>query len=178
MDILKLTHAVDRVSDVAGYIAKWLVLLACVVSAGNAVIRYLFSYSSNGWLEIQWYMFGGIVLLGAAQTLRLNEHVRIDLLYSNVSDRTRLWIDVMGFVFFLLPVMGYLVYLTWPFFLSSFNSGEVSMNAGGLILWPAKILLPIGFALLFLQGLAELAKRIAALKGAIKIDTHYEAPLQ
>ncbi|WP_420833391.1 TRAP transporter small permease subunit [[Pseudomonas] carboxydohydrogena] len=168
----------DRVSDVAGYIAKWLVLLACLVSAGNAVIRYLFSYSSNGWLEIQWYMFGGIVLLGAAQTLRLNEHVRIDLLYSNVSDRARLWIDVFGFVVFLLPVMAYLVYLTWPFFLNSFRSGEVSMNAGGLILWPAKILLPTGFALLFLQGLAELAKRIAALKGAIKIDTHYEAPLQ
>jgi TRAP-type mannitol/chloroaromatic compound transport system permease small subunit len=176
--ILTFTRAVDRASDVAGFIAKWLVLLACLVSAGNAIIRYLFSYSSNGWLEIQWYMFGGIVLLGAAQTLRLNEHVRIDLLYSNVSDRARLWIDVFGFVVFLLPVMAYLTYLTWPFFFNSFRSGEVSMNAGGLTLWPAKALLPIGFALLFLQGLAELAKRIAALKGAIKIDTHYEAPLQ
>ena len=178
MNILKLTSAIDRASDIAGYIAKWLVLLACVVSAGNAIIRYLFSYSSNGWLEIQWYMFGGIVLLGAAQTLRLNEHVRIDLLYSNVSDRTRLWIDVFGFVCFLLPVMAYLVYLTWPFFLNAFRTNEMSMNAGGLILWPAKLLLPVGFALLFLQGLAELAKRIAALKGEIKIDTHYEAPLQ
>jgi len=176
--ILAFTRAVDRASDVAGFIAKWLVLLACLVSAGNAIIRYLFSYSSNGWLEIQWYMFGGIVLLGAAQTLRLNEHVRIDLLYSNVSDRARLWIDVFGFIVFLLPVMAYLTYLTWPFFFNSFRSGEVSMNAGGLTLWPAKALLPIGFALLFLQGLAELAKRIAALKGAIKIDTHYEAPLQ
>lgn len=178
MTILTFTRAVDRASDVAGFIAKWLVLLACLVSAGNAIIRYLFSYSSNGWLEIQWYMFGGIVLLGAAQTLRLNEHVRIDLLYSNVSDRARLWIDVFGFIVFLLPVMAYLTYLTWPFFFNSFRSGEVSMNAGGLTLWPAKALLPIGFALLFLQGLAELAKRIAALKGAIKIDTHYEAPLQ
>lgn len=178
MDILKVTRAVDRVSDVAGYIAKWLVLLACLVSAGNAIVRYLVSYSSNGLLEIQWYMFGGIVLLGAAQTLRLNEHVRVDLLYSSVSDRTRLWIDIVGFTFFLLPVMAYLVYLTWPFFLNSFKSKEVSMNAGGLILWPAKALLPLGFSLLFIQGLAELAKRIAALKGALQIDTHYEAPLQ
>ncbi|MBN8970373.1 MAG: TRAP transporter small permease subunit [Rhizobiales bacterium] len=178
MDFLKLTRIADGISDVAGYVAKWLVLLACVVSAGNAVVRYLFSYSSNGLLEIQWYMFGGIVLLGAAQTLRLNEHVRVDLLYSSVSDRTRLWIDIFGFTFFLLPVMAYLIDLTWPFFYNSFKSGEMSMNAGGLILWPAKALLPLGFSLLFLQGLAELVKRIAALTGKLRIDTHYEAPLQ
>lgn len=178
LDIVKLTRVADGISDVAGYIAKWLVLLACLVSAGNAIVRYLISYSSNGWLEIQWYMFGGIVLLGAAQTLRLNEHVRVDLLYSWVSDRTRLWIDIFGFTIFLLPVMGYLTYLTLPFFLQSFASKEMSMNAGGLILWPAKALLPAGFILLFIQGLAELTKRIAALAGAIRIDTHYEAPLQ
>lgn len=178
LDIVKLTRVADGISDVAGYIAKWLVLLACLVSAGNAVVRYLISFSSNGLLEIQWYMFGGIVLLGAAQTLRLNEHVRVDLLYSWVSDRTRLWIDIFGFTIFLLPVMGYLTYLTLPFFLQSFESKEMSMNAGGLILWPAKVLLPTGFILLFIQGLAELAKRIAALTGAIRIDTHYEAPLQ
>ena len=178
LDIVKFTRVADSISDVAGFIAKWLVLLACVVSAGNAVVRYLISYSSNGLLEIQWYMFGGIVLLGAAQTLRLNEHVRVDLLYSWVSDKTRLWIDIFGFTFFLLPVMAYLVYLTWPFFLASFESKEMSMNAGGLILWPAKLLLPVGFALLLMQGAAELAKRIAALTGAMRIDTHYEAPLQ
>ncbi len=178
LDIVKFTRVVDGISDVAGYIAKWLVLLACLVSAGNAIVRYLISFSSNGLLEIQWYMFGGIVLLGAAQTLRLNEHVRVDLLYSWVSDRTRLWIDIFGFTVFLLPVMAYLTYLTWPFFFNSFQSKELSMNAGGLILWPAKALLPTGFALLFIQGLAELAKRIAALAGAIRIDTHYEAPLQ
>lgn len=178
LDIVKLTRVADGISDVAGYIAKWLVLLACLVSAGNAVVRYLISFSSNGLLEIQWYMFGGIVLLGAAQTLRLNEHVRVDLLYSWVSDRTRLWIDIFGFTIFLLPVMAYLTYLTLPFFLQSFESKEMSMNAGGLILWPAKALLPTGFILLFIQGLAELAKRIAALTGAIRIDTHYEAPLQ
>lgn len=178
MDFIRFTRAIDGLSDLAGYIAKWLVLFACLVSAGNAIVRYLISYSSNGLLEIQWYMFGGIVLLGAAQTLRLNEHVRVDLLYSNVSDKTRLWIDIFGFTVFLLPVMAYLVYLTWPFFFISFKSGEMSMNAGGLILWPAKALLPLGFALLFLQGLAELAKRIAALAGALRLDTHYEAPLQ
>lgn len=178
MDVVKITRVIDGISDVFGFIAKWLVLLACLVSAGNAVVRYLISYSSNGLLEIQWYMFGGVVLLGAAQTLRLNEHVRVDLLYSNVSDKARLWIDIFGFTVFLLPVMAYLMYLTWPFFVSSFESKEMSMNAGGLILWPAKLLLPVGFALLFLQGLAELAKRIAALTGAMRIDTHYEAPLQ
>lgn len=178
LDIEKLTRVADGISDVASYIAKWLVLLACLVSAGNAVVRYLISFSSNGLLEIQWYMFGAIVLLGAAQTLRLNEHVRVDLLYSWVSDRTRLWIDIFGFTIFLLPVMAYLTYLTLPFFLQSFESKEMSMNAGGLILWPAKALLPAGFIVLFIQGLAELAKRIAAMTGAIRIDTHYEAPLQ
>lgn len=178
VDIVKLTRVIDGISDAFGFIAKWLVLFACLVSAGNATVRYLISYSSNGLLEIQWYMFGGIVLMGAAQTLRLNEHVRVDLLYSNVTDRGRLWIDVFGLVIFLLPVMAYLFYLTWPFFMTSLRSGELSMNAGGLILWPAKALLPLGFALLFLQGLAELAKRLAALAGAMRIDTHYEAPLQ
>jgi TRAP-type mannitol/chloroaromatic compound transport system permease small subunit len=165
-------------SDGFGFVAKWLVLLACVVSAGNATIRYLFNFSSNGWLEIQWYMFGGIVLLGAAQTLRLNEHVRVDLLYSWVSDRTRLLIDIFGFTFFLLPAMTYLVYLTWPFFLQSWRLQEYSNNAGGLIVWPIKLVLPVGLALLWLQGLAELIKRVAAFVGTAKIDTRYEAPLQ
>ncbi len=178
MNVIKLTRVIDSLSDAAGFAAKWLVLFACLISAGNAVIRYLFSYSSNGWLEIQWYMFGGIVFFGAAQTLRLNEHVRVDLLYSAVSDKARLWIDIVGFTVFLLPVTTYLTYLTWPFFLNSFRSMEMSMNAGGLILWPAKILLPLGFALLFLQGLAELLKRIAALTGTLRLDTRYEAPLQ
>jgi TRAP-type mannitol/chloroaromatic compound transport system permease small subunit len=169
---------IDGLSDVFGFIAKWLVLLACVVSAGNATIRYLFNYSSNGWLEIQWYMFAGIVFLGAAQTLRLNEHVRVDLLYSAVSDRTRLLIDIFGIIIFLLPAMAYLTYMTLPFFLNSWRLQEMSSNAGGLILWPVKLILPVGFAMLFLQGAAELAKRIAALAGVVKIDTHYEAPLQ
>ena len=178
MDVIKITNTVDWLSDVFGFIAKWLVLLACLVSAGNATIRYLLNYSSNGWLEIQWYMFGGIVLLGAAQTLRCNEHVRVDLLYSNVSDRARLWIDIVGFAIFLLPVMTYLIYLTTPFFLNSYRLQETSSNAGGLILWPVKLVLPLGFVLLWLQGVAELIKRIAGLAGVVKVDTHYEAPLQ
>lgn len=178
MNLQKFFRAVDTLSDVFGFIAKWLVLLACLVSAGNAMIRYLFNYSSNGWLEIQWYMFGGIVFFGAAQTLRMNEHVRVDLLYSAVSDRTRLWIDIAGFTLFLLPAMTYLTYLTWPFFVRSWELQEVSSNAGGLILWPVKAMLPIGFALLWLQGIAELLKRLAALAGVVKVDTHYEAPLQ
>lgn len=176
--LLAASGVVDRVSDAFGYIAKWLVLLACLVSAGNAGIRYLFSYSSNGWLEIQWYMFAGIVFLGASQTLRLNEHVRVDVIYSVISDRARLWIDILGITFFLLPVTIYLAYLTVPFALTSFQQQEFSNNAGGLILWPVKAVLPIGFIMLFFQGAAELVKRIAALVGLVRVDTKYEAPLQ
>jgi len=178
VDVIKFTRVVDGLSDIFGFVAKWLVLLACLISAGNATIRYLFNYSSNGLLEIQWYMFAGIVFLGAAQTLRLNEHVRVDLLYSAVSDRTRLWIDIVGITLFLIPAMAFLLYLTTPFFLNSWRLQETSSNAGGLILWPVKMILPLGFVLLLLQGFAELAKRIAALAGVVKLDTHYEAPLQ
>jgi TRAP-type mannitol/chloroaromatic compound transport system permease small subunit len=178
VDVLKFTRAIDALSDAFGFVAKWLVLFACLVSAGNATIRYLFNYSSNGWLEIQWYMFAGIVFLGASQTLRLNEHVRVDLVYSAISDRARLWVDIIGIVLFLLPAMAYLTYMTLPFFWNSWQSQEVSSNAGGLILWPVKLILPLGFGMLLLQGAAELAKRIAALAGVVKIDTHYEAPLQ
>ncbi len=150
--LLSVGGVVDRVSDLFGYIAKWLVLFACLVSAGNAVIRYLFNYSSNAWLEIQWWMFAGIVLLGASQTLRLNEHVRVDIIYSTISDRARLWIDILGIIFFLLPVAFYLSYLTVPFFITSFRQQEFSNNAGGLILWPVKAVLPLGFILLFFRG--------------------------
>jgi len=176
--LLAVGGVIDRLSDLFGYLAKWLVLFACVVSAGNAIVRYLFNYSSNGWLEIQWWMFAGIVLLGASQTLRLNEHVRVDIFYAIMSDRGRLWVDVLGITFFLLPVTFYLSYLTVPFFVTSFQQQEFSNNAGGLILWPVKGVLPLGFILLFLQGTAELTKRIAALIGIVRLDTTYEAPLQ
>jgi TRAP-type mannitol/chloroaromatic compound transport system permease small subunit len=176
--LLAVSRGIDAVSRTAGLVADWLVLAACLISAGNATIRYLFSYSSNGWLEIQWYLFGALVFLGASYTLKENGHVRVDLVYSSVSDRARLWIDAIGFVVFLIPTCLYLAYLCIPFFVRSFQIGEMSNNAGGLILWPIKLALPLGFALLALQGVSELIKRIAALQGEVKLDTHYEQPLQ
>ena len=176
--LLAFSRAIDRLSRGAGIVADWLVLAACLVSAANATIRYLFSYSSNSWLEIQWYLFGAVVFLGASYTLKENGHVRVDLVYSSVSDRARLWIDAVGFVVFLIPTCLYLAYLCTPFFVRSFQIGEMSNNAGGLILWPIKLALPLGFVLLALQGVSELIKRIAALQGQVTLDTHYEQPLQ
>ena len=169
---------IDRISALAGEIATYMVLFACLISAGNAAIRYGFSYSSNGWLEIQWYLFGGIVMLGTSQTLKMNEHVRVDLFYSSRSDRGRMWIDVLGLVLFFFPVMIFLTWLSIPFFTQSWRSGEMSNNAGGLIIWPAKLLLPIGFGLLTLQGLSELIKRILVLQGEMKLEVKYEKPVQ
>lgn len=162
---LQFSRGVDAISAAFGFVAEWCVLAACTVAAGNAVVRYLFSWSSNAWLEVQWYLFAGVVLLGAAYTLRRNGHVRVDLVYGSVSERTRLWIDLFGIIFFLLPGMVLLAWMTWPFFWDAFVRGEGSPNAGGLIRWPVKILLPIGFTLVALQGIAELIKRIAALRG-------------
>ena len=159
-------------------IANWLVLLACLISAGNAMSRYLFSISSNGWLEIQWYMFAGMVLLGAPYTLKMNEHVRVDLVYGMVSERTRIWIDILGGFLFLLPICVILTYFTWPWFLESWHQNEGSSNAGGLVRWPVKLLLPVGFGLMILQGISEIIKRIAALEHLIDIEFKYEKPLQ
>jgi TRAP-type mannitol/chloroaromatic compound transport system permease small subunit len=176
--LLRLSSAIDAVTQKLSVVADWLVLLACLVSAGNASIRYLFSYSSNGWLEIQWYMFGALVLLGASHTLRMNEHVRVDVVYSSVPERAQLWIDALGLVVFFLPVTIFLTFITLPFFVNSFLQQEVSNNAGGLILWPIKAVLPVGFFLLVLQGVSELIKRVAAIMGLLRLDTHYEKPLQ
>ncbi|EHS49131.1 Tripartite ATP-independent periplasmic transporter DctQ component [Rhizobium sp. PDO1-076] len=176
--LLAFSRIVDRISEVVGRFAGYLVLLCCLISAGNALIRYAFNYSSNGWLEIQWYLFAFIVLIGASHTLRLNEHVRVDLIYGSVSDRTRLWIDVFGIIFLLLPACAYLAWLAWPVFHLSFQQGEVSSNSGGLIRWPVKFIIFAGFALLTLQGVSELIKRIAGLRGILQVDTTYEKPLQ
>ncbi|WP_137155810.1 TRAP transporter small permease subunit [Rhizobium sp. FKL33] len=197
--LLSLSNGIDAVSKKFGQIADYLVLICSLICAGNAIVRYLFSMSSNGWLEIQWYMFGAMVLLGASYTLKMNEHVRVDLVYGSVSARARLWIDIIGITLFLLPVSILFAVLCWPFFFSSIASCftertgagaldavaalwstacEQSSNAGGLIRWPVKILLVLGFLLLALQGLSELIKRIAALKGAVEVDTTYEKPLQ
>jgi TRAP-type mannitol/chloroaromatic compound transport system permease small subunit len=176
--LLLLSRAIDRLNAEFGVIANWLVLLACLISAGNAASRYLFSASSNAWLEIQWYLFAGMVLLGAPYTLKMNEHVRVDLVYGMVSERTRIWIDIICGFLFLLPICLILTYFTWPWFVESWTIGEVSSNAGGLVRWPVKLMLPVGFALMALQGVSEIIKRIAALERVIEADFKYEKPLQ
>lgn len=176
--LLAFSRAIDALNETFGRLADYCVLIACLISAGNATVRYLLSYSTNGLLEIQWYLFGAVVLLGAPYTLKRNEHVRVDLLYMSLTPRGRLWIDTLGFVLILIPAGIYLTLLSFPFFWQSFVSDEMSQNAGGLILWPAKLLLPLGFALLTVQGVSELIKRVAALAGAIEIETDYEKPLQ
>ena len=176
--LLKLSRGIDSINDRFGEIANWLVLLACLISAGNAASRYLLSASSNAWLEVQWYMFAGMVLLGGPYTLKVNEHVRVDVLYSAVGERARLWIDILGGLLFLLPICVILVYFTWPWFVGSWSINEVSPNAGGLIRWPVKLLLPVGFAWMAVQGLSELIKRVAALRGQLSAEFTYEKPLQ
>ena len=176
--LLKLSRGIDWFNSQLAVVANWLVLLAAVISAGNAASRYVFSESSNGWLEIQWYMFAGMVLLGAPYTLKMNEHVRVDLVYGMVSERTRIWIDIVGGVLFLLPICVILTYFTWPWFVESWRLNEESSNAGGLLRWPVKLLLPVGFFLMALQGVSEIIKRIAALEHVIDIEFKYEKPLQ
>jgi TRAP-type mannitol/chloroaromatic compound transport system permease small subunit len=176
--LLIFTGAIDWLNEKFGVLANWLVLLACLISAGNAGSRYLFSESSNGWLEIQWYMFAGMVLLGAPYTLKMNEHVRVDLFYGMASERTRIWIDIVGSVLFLLPICVIFTYFTWPWFIESWRINETSSNAGGLARWPVKLVLPVGFALMALQGISEIIKRIAALEHVIDVEFKYEKPLQ
>lgn len=176
--LLAFSRAVDWANERFGHVAEYCVLAACMISAGNATVRYLLSFSTNGLLEIQWYLFGAVVLLGAPYTLKMNGHVRVDLVYMMLSPRGRLWVDTLGFILILIPTTIYLTILSWPFFWRAFVSDEMSQNAGGLILWPAKLLLPLGFALLVLQGLSELIKRIAALRGEVMVSTDYEKPLQ
>src|SRR5262249_15798666 len=165
-------------NDRFGLIANWLVLIACLISAGNAASRYAFSLSSNAWLEVQWYMFAGMVLLGAPYTLKVNEHVRVDLLYGAASERARLWIYLLGGILFLLPICIILVYFTWPWFVDSWRLNEGSSNAGGLIRWPVKLILPVGFGLMALQGVSEIIKRLDALIRHQHLPYEYEKPLQ
>lgn len=176
--LLKISFAVDWISERLGYIASLAVLLTALISAGNAFVRYLLDISSNGWLEIQWYLFAGIVMLGAPVVLRLNEHVRVDLLYGRLKGNGPVYVDLFGLIFFLLPVMGLLAYLSWPLLVKMYVTNEMSNNAGGLVRWPAMALLPIGFALMVAQGLSEIVKRVAYLMHMYEMDTHYERPLQ
>ena len=164
---LALSGAIDAITERIGRFVYWLILVVVVISAANAVVRKAFNYSSNAYLEIQWYLFSAIFLLGAGYTLMRNEHVRIDIISGRLSARTQNWIDVFGIVFFLFPMAIVIGWLSWPLLLDSFVRHEVSTNAGGLIIWPARLLVPVGFALLVLQGVSELIKRIAFLRGHI-----------
>ena len=176
--LLALARGMDRLSDGFGALAAWAALLSCLISAANAVVRYGLDFGSNAFLEIQWYLFAACVMLGAAQVLRLNEHVRVDIFYSRLSGRGKVWVDLLGLLLFLLPVMSFAGWLSWGFFWSRFQSGEMSPNAGGVIRWPVALLLPLGFGLVTLQGLAEAIKRVAWLTGQHEMDTQYERPLQ
>lgn len=178
--LLALSRAIDFVNEHIGRVVYWLVLVVALISAGNATSRYALNMASNAWLELQWYLFAAIFLLCAGYTLLHNEHIRIDVLSSRLSRRTQIWIDVFGMVFFLLPMTLFIMWLSWPIFMNAWTSGEISGNAGGLIRWPARLLIPIGFFLLSLQGVSELIKRIAYLKGLIPdpVEKHADPALE
>ena len=176
--LLAFSRVVDAMNERLSYIANWLVLLSCLISAGNAFSRYAFSISSNAWLEIQWYMFAAMVMLGTSYTLKRNEHVRVDIVFSNLSTRRQIGVDIFGGILFLMPATLIMAYLSWPIFHNSWVEGEISSNAGGLVRWPVKIFIPLGFALLSLQGISELIKRFAMLTGHMEANLHYERPLQ
>lgn len=166
--LLKISNVIDAINERVGSIIKWCILAAVLISTVNAIIRKVFNNSSNAWLEAQWYLFAAVFMLGAAYTFLRNEHIRIDIVTSNFSKRTRDWIDVMGHVLFLLPFCWLMIWHGIPFFMRSFSINEASMNAGGLVQWPAKVLIPAGFILLFAQGISELIKRVAILRGDLE----------
>lgn len=163
--LLRISRGIDAVTSRVGRAVYWLVLVAVLVSAGNAVVRKLFSISSNAWLELQWYLFAAVFMLAAAYTLQRNEHIRIDIISGRLSKRARDWIDVVGHCLFLLPMSALMIYQLLPWVIDGIRSGEVSPNAGGLVLWPARLVVLAGFVLLFVQGLSELVKRIAVMRG-------------
>ena len=165
--LLSLSRIIDRLNERVGHAFYWLVLVTVLISAANAIVRKVFNYSSNGLLEIQWYFFSTIFLFLAGYTLLRNEHVRIDVISSRLSKRAQAWIDILGTLFFLLPMAILLMWLSWPVFVDAYQRNEISTNAGGLIIWPARLLVPVGFLLLVAQGVSELIKRIAFLNGLI-----------
>lgn len=166
--LLSISRMIDGINEWIGKQVSWLILVAVLVSAGNAIVRKAFNISSNAWLEAQWYLFGAVFMLAAAYTLKQNEHIRIDIFYGGKSKRTQDWIDLFGHVFFLLPLTSLMVYLLIPNTLSAYRSGEVSSNAGGLILWPSKFILLLGFVLLLFQCFSEIIKRIAIMRGIME----------
>ena len=169
--LLGLARGIDRFNTVVGRAVSWLILLAVVVSAGNAIVRKIFSTSSNMWLELQWYLYGAAFMGAAAYTLLENEHIRIDLVYGAWSRKVQHWIDLIGHVLFLMPFTILMVYYLYPYALRSYERGEGSASFGGLLLWPAKTILLVGFVLLFFQGISEIIKKIAVMRGLIE-DKH------
>jgi TRAP-type mannitol/chloroaromatic compound transport system permease small subunit len=174
--LLALARAIDALTERIGKIVIWLVLVATLVSAGNALARWALGASSNAWLEIQWYLFGAVFLLAAGYTLKHNGHVRIDIFYGRLGARGQAWIDLIGGLLFLLPMAGLLAWLGWPMFIDAWTTHEMSPDAGGLARWPVKLLLPLGFGLLALQGVAEIIKRLGVLSGALALPA--EAPAE
>ncbi|MCS6810819.1 MAG: TRAP transporter small permease subunit [Tepidimonas sp.] len=163
--LLRMSRAIDTINGAIGWMAMWLILAATLISAGNAVVRRAFGTSSNAWLEVQWYLFAAVFMLGGGYAFLRNAHVRIDFISSRLSARTRNWIDIVGIVVFVLPLCVMMIKLGWPLFERAWNSGEMSSNAGGLVRWPVYLLIPAGFALLALQSFSELIKRVAFLTG-------------
>ncbi len=177
--LLSLSRLIDALNERVGRTTYWLVLVMVLVSSANATSRYALSIASNAWLELQWYLFAAVFLLCSGYTFRHNEHIRIDVIAGRLSRRAQMWIDIFGTLFFLLPMAMYITWLSWPIFMNAWNSNEISGSAGGLIRWPARLLVPAGFCLLSLQGISELIKRIAFLQGLIPdpLEKH-EVPLE
>jgi len=169
--LVSISRFIDAVNERVGRVIYWLILVAVLVSAGNALVRYAFNRSSNAWLEIQWYLFSAVFLFCAGYTLLHNQHVRIDVIAGNLSKRAQAWIDVIGTSLFLLPMAVTIMWLSWPVFVDAYRSNEISTNAGGLTVWPARLMVPVGFFLLVMQGVSELIKRIAFLRGLIPDPT-------
>lgn len=176
--LLAFADWVDRRTETLGQWLKWLVLLSSLVSAGNALIRYGFRTSSNSWLEIQWYMFGAMFLLAAGYALKYEEHVRVDVLFSRMSPRTQAWVDIFGHIFFLLPAAILIAWMSIPMVVNSMRINEMSSDMGGLLRWPIKIMIPIGCVLLAIQAVAELIKKVAALRGLREFGPTYQRPVQ
>ena len=178
--LLGFSRLIDDATENIGKAVAWLILVAVLVSAGNAIVRKVLNTSSNAWLEAQWYLFGATFMLAAAYTLRQNEHIRIDIVYGLFSRRKQHWIDLLGHCFFLMPFVLLMVYFLVPYVLMSYRSGEGSSSAGGLIVWPAKAILLGGFLLLMVQGVSEIIKKIAIMRGDMDDPTPYvptHAPL-
>lgn len=176
--LLALARLIDAVTDRLASLAKWAIFVACAVSAGNAVVRYSLDFSSNAFLEIQWYLFAACVMLGAPQVLRVNEHVRVDIFYGIYPTRVKVLVDLMGICLFLIPMCAFIAWSAFPVFAQMYTTGEMSSNSGGLIRWPAMATIPFGMSVLILQALSEVIKRVGWLLHVHDMDTHYERPLQ